>query len=438
MKIAILGFAGQGQSAYEYWGSGNNELVIHDRSLSVQVPAGAKVCLGEEYLSNLDRYDLIVRTPALHPRDIQAANPQSPKILDKVTSVTNEFFRVCPTKNIIGVTGTKGKGTTSTLITAMLKTAGMRVHLGGNIGIAPLELLKNNIKPDDWVVLELANFQLIDLHYSPPLAVCLMIEPEHLDWHITMDEYLDTKRQLFNKQVVRDKTVYYAANEYTSMVAQASPGQLIPFLSPPGADIVDEQFVIDGKKICSTSDIRLLGQHNWQNVCAAVTTVWQICPQPEPIRQAILAFEGLPHRLELVRQMQDVRYYNDSFASAPGATIAAMDAVEGSKIMIMGGFDRGLELKELAQAVVIHQADLRRVLLIGATAKKLETELKAHGFTNFERVMSKNMPDIVELAKKIAQPGDAVVLSPGFASFDMFKNFEDRGLQYKAAVNKLS
>ena len=221
MKIAILGFAGQGQSSFEYWNTQENELTICDRDEKIVIPHGAKAILGPTYLKNLSQFDLIVRTPIVHPRDIIASNPENPNILDKVTSNTNEFFRVCPSKNIIGVTGTKGKGTTSTLIAAILEAVGEKVHIGGNIGTPPLELLKGGIEPDDWVVLELANFQLIDLKYSPKIAVCLMVVPEHLDWHEDMEEYIAAKQQLFINQSQKDIAIYYADNEDSESIASS-------------------------------------------------------------------------------------------------------------------------------------------------------------------------------------------------------------------------
>lgn len=191
MKIAILGYGIQGRSAFEYWNRDGNDITICDRNDDLKVPEHIKSQLGQDYLSNLDRFDLIVRSPNVHPKDIASANSLS--ILDKVTTPTNEFMKVCPTKNVVGVTGTKGKGTTSSLITTILEMNGKTVHLGGNFGISPLDLLKKGINAEDWVVLELANFQLIDLKIDPHIAVCLMIAPEHLDWHTDMDEYVNLK-----------------------------------------------------------------------------------------------------------------------------------------------------------------------------------------------------------------------------------------------------
>jgi len=210
MKIAILGYGSQGRAAYEYWRDGN-EITICDGNSKLELPTDVNTQLGADHLKGLERFDLLVRSPIVHPRAIVAAN--SPDILAKVTTVTNEFLRVCPTKNVIGVTGTKGKGTTSTLIALMLEAAGHRVHLGGNIGIPPLDMLKNDIQPDDWVVLELANFQLIDLQHSPRIAVCLMVVPEHLDWHTDPAEYFAAKTQLFRWQTAEDFAIYFADND---------------------------------------------------------------------------------------------------------------------------------------------------------------------------------------------------------------------------------
>lgn len=437
MNIAILGFAGQGQSSYEYWNTPENNITICDQDAALATPEGVKTQLGPQYLSGLDAFDLIVRTPILHPRDIVDANPETPDILDKVTSNTNEFFKACPTKNIIGVTGTKGKGTTSTLITRILESTGRRVHLGGNIGTPPLELLKADIRPDDWVVLELANFQLIDLKCSPPFAVCLMVTHEHLDWHEDFEEYVAAKQQLFINQRSDDTAVYYAKNDDSYSIAAASEGNLIPFFEEPGAIVQNGQISIGDTVICNTDELKLVGEHNWQNVCAAVTTVWQITQDTEAIRTAVMNFSGLPFRIEFRREVNGIKYYNDSFATGQGATAAAIAAVPEKKVMIIGGYDRMLNLDELANTAIKHQDAIRKILLIGASADRTAEVFTKHGFNNFMFCRAAAMPDIVRAATAEAQPGDAVVLSPSFASFDMFKNFEERGQKFNDAVSNL-
>ena len=434
MKIAILGFAGQGQSSYQYWNTPDNDITICDQNPGLEVPAGVSSKLGDTYLQNLDEFDLIVRTSGLHPRDIVAANPQSPDILDKVTTNTNEFFRVCPTKNIIGVTGTKGKGTTSTLITRMLDITGKRVHLGGNIGISPLDLLTSSIQPDDWVVLELANFQLIDLKYSPHIAVCLMVEPEHMDWHEDMEEYIAAKQQLFMYQNSDDVAIYYAKNEDSESIAAASEGDLIPYFEIPGAIIKGDSVIMHNQEICKTSELRLLGKHNWQNVCAAITAVWQVTQDTSSIREVLTNFAGLEHRLEIVRELNDIKYYDDSFGTTPATAIVAIEAFPAPKILILGGSDKGAKFDELAKAV--RKNNVRNVILIGERAKHIEFALKRAGYKNYV-AGGNSMQDIVQKAQELAKPGDVVLLSTACASFDMFKNYQDRGEQFNESVQAL-
>lgn len=431
MKIAILGCGAQGRSAYEYWRA-SNEITICDENAQLTLPEGVQGQLGPAYLENLDQFDLIIRSPSVHPNDIVAAN--SPAILDKVTSVTNEFFKVCPSKNIIGVTGTKGKGTTSTLIAKMLEADGRHVHLGGNIGVPPLDMLKDDIKPEDFVVLELANFQLIDLEYSPHIAVCLMIVSEHLDWHSDDQEYFASKNQLFRYQTSDDVAVYFAPDAVSQRIADNGKGRKIPYYAAPGALIENGAVAIDGQQVCKTSELKLLGRHNWQNVCAAVTTVWQVTQNIEAIRSVLTAFSGLEHRLELVRELDGVRYYNDSFGTAPETAIVAIQAFEEPKVVILGGSDKGAHYDELAE--VIAASKIRKVLLIGEQAERIKAALTAAGVTN-TMPGGQDVTEIVATARAQAQSGDVVLLSPACASFDMFDNYKDRGERFKRAVQAL-
>jgi len=429
MKVAILGYGEQGRSAYEYWKSQGAEITICDQSETLELPLDVDKHQGETHLNHLDAFDLIVRSPFVKPADIVAAN--TPEIAEKVTTVTNEFFRVCPAKNIVGVTGTKGKGTTSTLIAKMLEADGKRVHLGGNIGIPPLDLLKNNIQPDDWVVLELANFQLIDLQYSPHIAVCLMVVPEHLDWHRDVNEYYTAKTQLFRHQTPDDFAIYYAANEDSKRIASTGKGWLIPYMERPGAFVENEQIVVDNQPVCSVRDLKLLGQHNWQNACAAITAFWKVSQNLEAIRQVLTTFSGLEHRLEFVREVNDVKYYDDSFGTTPETAIVAIQAFGQPKVVILGGSDKGASYDELAK--VVATSNVRHALTIGKMGPKIAEALIAAGYDN-GMSGGGTMKDIVDEAAKLAEPGDVVLLSTACASFDMFKNYKDRGEQFKAAV----
>lgn len=434
MNIAIIGFDRQGRDAYDYWNKPGNTIVICDQNSNLSVPSNAKHNLGQHYLDNLHKYDLILRTPGLHPRQITDANPEHPEVLHKVWSVTNEFLKVCPTKNIIGVTGTKGKGTTSTLIAKMLEAAGKKVHLGGNIGISPLQLLKNDIQPDDWVVLELANFQLIDLKFSPPIAVCLMVEPEHMDWHTDMDEYLAAKQQLFVHQIPTDTAIYYGNNSNSRQVAAVSKGNHLAYMTDQGAQVNDNAFVIDGQTICKTNEVKLLGKHNWQNICAAITATWPIIQAGNPIAQVLQSFSGLPYRLEKVATINEISFFNDSFGTTPETAQVAVEAISAPKVLILGGSSKGSDYTALANTIKAN--NVRHVILIGDTAATIKSALAGAGYIRTASGGS-SMEEIVRTAKEYALPGDAIVLSTACASFDMFNNYQDRGEQFNEVVKSL-
>ena len=434
MNIAIVGYGTQGQSTFEYLNKPENQITICDLDESISIPEGVNSQLGSNYIKNLNNFDAIYRAPIVHPRDLVAAN--SSEILDKVTSNTNEFFRVCPSKNIIGVTGTKGKGTTSTLIAKTLEAQGKTVHLGGNIGTPPLDMLKENINPNDWVVLELANFQLIDLKHSPHVAVCLMVVPEHMDWHEDMDEYIDAKSQLFINQNSNDIAIYYANNEVSEEIASVSEGQLVPYFKQPGAHINNDKIIIDDQIICEISEIKLLGEHNSQNICAAITAVWRTgATDPVAIKSIVTSFSGLPYRLELVSEINGVQYYNDSFGTTPETAIVAFQSFAGPKIGIVGGSDKGIPFDEMAK--VIANGNTKALITIGDTGPTIANLVRAQN-PNIQIIEGlDDMKEIVNKAKELAENGDIVLLSCGSASFGLFKNYKDRGDQFNSAVQSL-
>ncbi len=431
-QVAIVGYGIEGRSALPYWLEKGAEVTVCDQNEHVEVPAGVKTQLGANYLNNLGRFDVVVRTVGMHPKIILEKNPG---IQDKITTNLDEFLRVCPTKNVIGVTGTKGKGTTSTLILKMLETAGKHAFLGGNYGIPAFSFLPQ-LTEESWVVLELSSYMLYDIRRSPHIAVCLMVQPEHLDWHGDADDYFRAKSNMFAHQNEDDIAIYYAENLDSHKVASSSPGRKITYYAEPGAYVKNGQIMIDETTLCATSELKLLGKHNWQNVCAAVTVFWQVAQLPDVIRKVLTTFTGLPQRLELVREVDSVRYYNDSFGSDPFATIAAIDAIPGNKVMIVGGYERMIPLEALAQHVAKSKG-IRSLLLIGQSAARVAEALQKAGYQNFHVSTAKTMAEVVAEARRLAQKGDAVVLSPGFASFDMFKNFEDRGLQFTEVVGGL-
>jgi UDP-N-acetylmuramoylalanine--D-glutamate ligase len=450
MNIAVIGYGEQGRSAFEYWFNQGHVVVICDQNINIEVPPGAIDKLGIDYLSNLHEFDLIVRSPSVHPQSILDANADHPEIIEKITSNTNEFFKVCPAP-IIGVTGTKGKGTTSSLIARILEHAGKTVHLGGNIGTPPLDLLKNKIQDTDIVVLELANFQLIDLQKSPHIAVCLMIVEEHLDWHKDMYEYVHSKRQIFAYQQPHDIAIYNANNVYSTEIVEASAAHTKISYDVPedsaeptftdGSYVEGHHIKMRGKTICNTKDVALVGRHNLQNVCAAIAATWDIIGQkPHTIQKVIKEFTGLPHRLETVSVIKDVTYVDDSFGTNPSTAIVALKAFNQPKVIIVGGSDKNTPFIELAQEIAT--ANVRHIIAIGETGPRILDLVKNHPTGQnipYSLIsLDQTMKDIVAEAARHAQPKDVVLLSTACASFDMFKNYKDRGEQFKSAVLSLA
>ena len=433
MKVAIVGYDVEGRSSYDYFAAQGHEIEIRDQNDRLKVPDDVKAVLGHNYLDGLDEFDLIIRTAGLSPHKII---DRYPDLAGRISTNVDTFLANSPTKNIIGVTGTKGKGTTSTLISKMLETAGKSVTLGGNIGVAPLDFI-DKLGPDSWVVLELSSFQLIDLQHSPHTAVCLMVVPEHLDWHPSVEEYYHAKSQLFAHQGTADVAIYFAPNEASRLIAAASPGHLIPYFEAPGAVISDGAIVIDGQTICRTNELKLLGVHNWQNVCAAVTAVWQVGVRDVSVLRSVLtAFSGLPYRLELVRELNGVRYYNDSFGTTPETAMVAIEAFDQPEIIILGGHAKGIPFTELAEFIAVRD-NVKKVITIGEAGPEIASELRQAGYQD---VVSggRNIDEIAELAQDLAAPGDVVVFSTACASFDMFDNYQDRGQQFTAAVQALA
>jgi UDP-N-acetylmuramoylalanine--D-glutamate ligase len=430
-QVAIVGYATEGIVSADYFYKLGCVVTICDKNENLTVPQDYTAKLGANYLDDLADFDVIVRTAGLHPHSILEKNPSAE---DKLTSAIDEFLRICSTKNVIGVTGTKGKGTTSMLIAKMLEAAGRTVHLGGNIGRSPLEFY-DAVQPDDWVVLELSSFQLIDLHHSPHIAVCLMAVPEHLNWHTDMAEYTTAKSRLFEYQTSNDIAIYFAGNETSREIAQAGAARKIPYFESPGAWVNGDMVTIDGQEICTTNEIKLLGAHNWQNVCAAITAVWQAGVRDiDSIRRVVTSFAGLEHRLEFVRELDGVRYYDDSFGTTPETAIVALAAFDGPKVVILGGSDKGASYDELAQAVA--NDNVRKVVLIGEQARPIKEALSAADYT--ETVEDcQNMVEVVSAAREAAQTSDVVLLSTGCASFGMFTDYKDRGNQFKQAVQAL-
>ena len=426
MKIAIAGYGAEGESNYRYYNTPEHQVVIIDEHQPVRdVPVDASLIVGEDAFMRLEGYDLVVRTAGLAPRKIRTDGT--------VWSATNEFFAKCPAP-IIGVTGSKGKGTTVSLIASILRAGDRTVHVVGNIGVPALDVLPA-IAADDVVVYELSSFQLWDAEASPHVAVVLMIEPDHLDVHHSFEEYVSAKGAIARHQGASDIVVYAKQNESSRAIAELSAGHRIGVQSSHAAHVKEGFFYYNEQKLCSTNVLRLPGVHNQDNACAAIAAAWSYVQNPEAITAGLAAFDGLPHRLKFVRELAGISYYDDSIATTPGSAIAAMRAFAQPKILILGGSSKGASFDDVAR--VASESDVKSVIAIGTEARAIEAALSAWLVPVVNLGIDTDMVQIVTAATAQAESGDVIILSPSCASFDMFKNYSDRGDQFIAAVSRL-
>lgn len=423
MKIAIAGYGTEGRASYEYFKARGDEVVIADERETIALPEGAEAIIGADAFGKLGCFDLVMRSPGIGPEKLPYG--------DKIWSATNEFFAECPAP-IIGVTGTKGKGTTSSLIASILRAADKTVHLVGNIGVPALEVL-DQVQPDDIVVYELSSFQLWDLKRSPQVAVVLGIEPDHLDIHADYAEYIAAKAHSTENQNTTDRVVFDVTNEIAVAIAGMSVGQRLPYPSERTAHLRGVFFYHGDTELCGLDQLQLVGEHNVANACAAITAVWPWVQEPAAIAEGLRSFDGLPHRLKFVAEVAGVRYYDDSIATTPGSAIAALKAFPEPKIIILGGSDKGATYDEI---VVLCSETDTRVVAIGHTGSLIQEFCIKMG-VDCERVEG-GMPEVVAAASKISRPGDVVILSPASASFDQYENYADRGEQFIAAVRALA
>lgn len=399
--------------------------------------AGCRLQLGENYLQGLNQ-DVIFRTPGLRPDvpELLAAKARG----SEITSEMEVFFEVCPC-TLLAVTGSDGKTTTTTIIAELLKAAGKSVHVGGNIG-NPLLCRADEMHPEDYAVLELSSFQLMTMTHSPHIAVVTNLAPNHLDMHKSMEEYVAAKENIFRYQSAGDVAVFNLDNAITREQGTRTPGHVRYFSrreEPAGGVFLRGEEIIsrhDGweQVILTTEDIRLPGVHNVENYMAAIAAVDGLVPY-EVIRRFARDFNGVEHRIELVRTYHGVRFYNDSIASSPSRTIAGLRSFKEKVILIAGGYDKHIPFDVLGPEVVER---VKLLVLCGATAGKIRAAVEqAPGYRPGRPEIVEVMPfeKAVLYARDKAQSGDIVTLSPACAAFDQFKNFAERGKTFKAIVN---
>ena len=395
--------------------------------------------LGEHYTDGFAGQDIIMRTPGYeyYKPKLQAALRAGAM----VTSEVELFFAFCPCE-IIAVTGSDGKTTTTTLIAKMMEAAGRRVFLGGNIGAALLPQL-GAVTPDAVAVVELSSFQLISMRRSPKVAVVTNVTPNHLDHHKDMQEYIDAKRNILLWQEPPCRAVLGYENDVTRAMQRDCKGEQVWFTrlheTGNGAFLraSDDMlcYAADGvvTPVAARSEVKLRGLHNVENLLAAIAAVWGRVPV-EAMHQVAATFTGVEHRIEPVRTLDGVTYYNDSIASSPTRTIAGLRSFDRKIILIAGGYDKKIPYEPLAPEILAH---VKTLVLMGATGPRIEKAVREHpGFaaSGLRILHAAGMQDAVEQARAAAEPGDVVSLSPASASFDLYPNFEVRGRDYKRIV----
>ena len=405
------------------------ELVLH----------GATFRCGEDYLEDIDE-DVVFRSPGImasHPA-LAAARARGAQI----TSEMELFFETCPCP-IIGITGSDGKSTTTTLIAEMLRAAGHTVHLGGNIG-HPLLADVPDIAPADFAVVELSSFQLMSMTVSPAVSVITNITPNHLDKHKDMAEYVTAKQEIFRHQGSGGLVVLNADNTVTSACAALAPGRVRLFsrAGASGANVVIREGIITLSEedrtvpLIPVDEILLPGTHNVENYMAAAAAVAELVT-PEAMRQVAKNFGGVPHRLELVAELDGVRYYNSSIDSSPTRTAAALSCFDKPVIVLAGGADKGIPLEPLGP---LFREKAKACILVGHTAERIRAAVTDSPEYDEEKLpvrIENNMEDAVASARSLAVPGDIVILSPGCTSFDLYSNFEERGERFRSAVRAM-
>lgn len=449
-KVAVIGLGVSNMPLLDYLHEKKAKVTVFDQRTIDQIPKEVmdiitqnsfEFSLGENYLSKLQGFDLILRSPSCLP-----TIPELVAEAERGALVTTEIellIKMCPAK-IIGVTGSDGKTTTTSLIYAILKEAGYNTWLGGNIGI-PLFTKLPEMKSDDIVVLELSSFQLMEMNVSPSISVITNITPNHLNIHKDYEEYIDAKKNIFKYQDENGILVLNYDNEITKECGKEANGKVIYFSSQEKLEngfIVDEGVIKeceDGvrKHIMECKSAKLRGIHNYQNICTALAATKTLVDTEKAV-ETIKEFNAVEHRLEFVREVNGIKWYNDSASSSPTRTISGINAFEGEEIiLIAGGYDKNLDYTPLAKPVV---DNVKALILMGQTSNKIfdavTIEMEKQN-KNVKIYMCNSLQEVMDTARRIANPGQVVLFSPGSASFDMFKNAYDRGNQFKQAVNNL-
>ncbi len=448
-KIGVVGFGVEGVALTNYLlKNGYRNIAIFDEKESAREmlkdivygqnrALGILTHFGKSAFAEFGDCELLFRSPGIHPDRLRKLAGDKVRI----TSTTQYFMENCPCP-IIGVTGTKGKG--STLIYLMLQEGGFDVYLGGNIGESPLNFLEK-LTPQSKVVLEMSSFQLQDLTVSPKFAVVLNVSSDHLDYHLNVEEYRQAKTAIVRFQNVNDFVVLNADYEIADFYEKLTPAKKLwvstKKIVDHGADLENGKIVLKKKEeileVAEIEKIALFGSHHLENILPAVCVVDLNGVAAEAMRKVLYSFKGLPHRLQQVAEIQGVKYYDDSIATTPETSLAAVRAFNGPVILIAGGSDKNADYSEWAEDLQKNPG-LKMVLLIGATAEKMATALASSSQKNGALLVEqcKTLEEAVKKARIIAKSGMTVLLSPAAASFGMFKDYKERGEQFCSLVSR--
>ncbi len=395
--------------------------------------------LGKNYMEELKNFDIIFRSPSILPTRKELIEEANRGCL--ITTEIEMLMKLIPSK-IIGITGSDGKTTTTTLISECLKANGYNVYVGGNIG-TPLFTKASKMTSEDIVVLELSSFQLMGMTVSPNIAVVTNITPNHLNIHKDMEEYILSKRRIIDNQKENDICVLNYNDEIVKNFSNYANGE-VRFFSKynnisNGFCIKDNAIyrVINNEytKIIDTKDILLRGNHNYENICTCLTAIIDLIDINKTV-EVFKTFKGVEHRLEYVCEINDVKWYNDSVSSSPTRTIAGLNSYEESIVLIAGGYDKHIDYDVIGEPIVNKVSTL---ILMGDTKEKIyNATVKAEEKLNkkINKFFVNSLEEAVDVALNNAKKGEIVLFSPASASFDMFKNFADRGEQFKNIVNK--
>jgi UDP-N-acetylmuramoylalanine--D-glutamate ligase len=466
-RIAILGLGIEGSALADFLVNKAKSIEIFDQKTEDELLKNAEGQLAKDikkvlqnskiktnlnhYLESLDikNFDIIFRSPSVyfnHPKLLEAKSAGA-----KVSSQIKLFMELCPAK-VIGVTGTKGKGTTASLIYEMLKAdtkiaSHRSIYLSGNIGNAAISLI-SKIKKNDIVILELSNFQLADMDQSPEIAVVTNLNIDHLDYHKTAEEYFEAKFNILKFQTKDDVAILNLESTFKQI--DNAKAQKIFFSSAskdskrPEAIVVENdkklyevQIKNDGQwqKICDESEILLVGKHNLENIAAAALAARIIGADLIPIQKAAKKFKGLPYRLQLIREFKGIKFINDSFATNPGPTIAAINSFRNDKVLILGGSSKNADFNLLAKT--IQATNVKAVILIGVEGPRIKEALLVSGYKGKLIEAENDIRQIVKKSYEVAKLDDVVLFSPACASFDMFRSYKDRGEKFTKAVMSL-